>query len=162
MSESADAQRWRRKFLIVVDETPECRVALRFAARRASATNGGVALLYVTEPAEFQHWAFVGNLMEQEAREEAEKVLQELGAQVHALNGIMPELIVRDGHRKDELLKLIDEDPNIRVLVLGAAPGPEGPGPLVSALGVELSGSFRVPIIIVPGTLTDEQVDELT
>ena len=73
----------------------------------------------------------------------------------------MPELVVREGRRLDELLALIEEDHDIRVLVLGAAPGAEGPGPLVSALAGQISGSFRIPFTIVPGTLSDAQIDEL-
>ena len=151
-----------RKFLVVVDDTAECRVALRFASRRAEATGGGVTLLYVMEPADFQHWVAVGDLMRQEAREAAEQVLQGLAAEVNALAGIMPELVVREGRRLDELLALIEEDHDIRVLVLGAAPGAEGPGPLVSALAGQISGSFRIPLTIVPGTLSEAQIDELT
>jgi nucleotide-binding universal stress UspA family protein len=162
MNQPESAPAARRKFLVVVDDTPECKVALRFAARRAQATGGGVTLLYVMEPAEFQHWMFVGDLMEQESREEAERLLQGLAAEVNDLTSIVPELLVREGRRRDELLALIEEDPEVRVLVLGAAPGPEGPGPLVSALAGELSGSFSIPITVVPGTLTDAQVDELT
>ena len=161
MTEPKIAPQWRRKFLVVVDETPECRVALRFAAQRARNTGGGVALLYVMEPAEFQHWMFVGDLMQDEARAEAERVLQGLAAEVNALTSIVPELVVREGRRSDELLALIDSDPGIRVLVLGAAPGPQGPGPLVSALAGQMSGTFRIPITVVPGNLTDEQIDEL-
>lgn len=162
MSDAAKPSQGPRKFLVVVDDTPECRVALRFAAQRARATGGGVALLYVIEPADFQHWMTVGDLMQQEAREEAEKLLQGLAGQVNELTGIVPELVVREGRKRDELLALIDEDPGIRVLVLGASPGSEGPGPLVSALAGQMSGTFRIPITIVPGTLTDQQIDELT
>ncbi len=162
MSEADAAPIGRRKFLVVVDDTPECRVALRFACLRARNTGGGVTLLYVSEPADFQHWMAVGDLMQHEAREEAEKVLQGLAAEVNELSGIMPELVVREGRRHDELVALIEEDPGIRVLVLGAAPGSEGPGPLVSALAGQMSGSFRIPITIVPGTLSDSQIDELT
>ncbi len=162
MTEADAVSRGLRKFLVVVDDTPECRVALRFASRRAQATGGGVTLLYVMEPADFQHWMAVGDLMREEAREAAEQVLQGLAAEVNELSGIMPELVVREGRRLDELLALIEEDHGIRVLVLGAAPGAEGPGPLVSALAGQISGSFRIPFTIVPGTLSDAQIDELT
>ena len=162
MTKTEAPSKGRTKFLVVVDDTPECRVALRFAGQRARATGGGVTLLYVIQPADFQHWMTVGELMQQEAREEAETVLQGLAAEVNALTGIVPELVVREGRRRDELLALIEDDPGIRVLVLGAAPGAEGPGPLVSALAGQMSGSFRIPITIVPGTLDDAQIDELT
>ncbi|MBM3518572.1 MAG: hypothetical protein FJX56_12040 [Alphaproteobacteria bacterium] len=100
--------------------------------------------------------------MREEARAEAETLLQSLAADVNHSAGVIPELVVREGRRRDEVLALIAEDPDIRILVLGAAPGPEGPGPLVSSLAGGMSGSMRIPITIVPGTLTNEQVDELT
>ena len=151
-----------RKFLVCVDDTPECRVALRFACRRAKKTGGGVTLLRVLEPPEDKHWIAVENLMQEEARAEAEVLLQSLAAEVNEWAELMPELVVREGSKRDEVLAQIDDDPSIRILVLGAAPGPDGPGPLVSSLAGQMSGSLRVPLTIVPGTLTEPQVDELT
>lgn len=150
------------KFLVVVDDTPECRVALRFASRRASRVGGGVALLHVIEPPDFQHWMGVEEVMREEAREEAERLLQGHAAEVYDQTEIRPELIIREGSKREELLALIEQDPDIRILVLGASPDKGGPGPLVKSLALEMSGSFRIPITLVPGTLTDEQVEQLT
>src|SRR3546814_4905678 len=99
-----------RGFLVVVDETGEMRVALRFAALRARTTGGKVAMLYVVEPSGFQHWMSVGDLMREEARTEAEQVLQRLAAEVNELAGSLPVLYVREGDRRDELLALLDEE----------------------------------------------------
>ena len=151
----------RRKFLVNVDDTPECRVALRYACGQAGSTNGQVALLRVIEPGDFQHWLSVEERMREEAREEAERLLQGLAAEISASVHIMPELMVREGKAFDEILAQIDEDPQIRVLVLGAATGPEGPGPLVSALAGRMPGNMHIPVTVVPGNLTDAQVDEL-
>jgi nucleotide-binding universal stress UspA family protein len=151
-----------RKFLVCVDDTPECRVALRFACRRAKKTGGGVTLLRVIEPADFQHWVAVEDLMREEARDAAEALLQELAAGVNEWADLMPELVVREGPKRDSVLTLIEEDPAIRILVLGAASGPEGPGPLVNALASQMAGTMRVPVTIVPGTLSNVQIDELT
>lgn len=151
-----------RKFLVCVDDTPECRVALRFACRRAKKTGGGVTLLRVLEPPHDTHWVAVENLMQEEAREEAEVLLQSLAAEVNAWAELMPELVVREGSKREEVLGQIDDDPAIRILVLGAAVGADGPGPLVSSLAGQMSGSLRVPVTIVPGTLDDQQIDELT
>lgn len=161
MSE-ARLERRRNKFLVVVDDTPEVRAALRFATRRARNVGGGVTLLRVIVPADSQMWAGVGELMRAEAREEAEKLLQTMAGQVQRDSGIIPELAIREGHTKDELLALIAEDPSIRILVLAAAAGKEGPGPLVTALAGQMSGNLQIPITVVPGTLSDEQIDELT
>ena len=153
-----------RKFLVCVDDTPECRVALRFACRRAKKTGGGVTLLRVIEPADFQHWVAVEDLMREDvsARDAAEALLQELAAGVNEWADLMPELVVREGPKRDAVLTLIEEDPAIRILVLGAASGPEGPGPLVNALASQMAGTMRVPVTIVPGTLSNAQIDELT
>jgi nucleotide-binding universal stress UspA family protein len=150
-----------RVFLVVVDNSPELGVALRYACVRAKKTGGRVALLYVMEPADFQQWAGVNELMREEARQEAEQTLQKMAADVQKLSAAMPVLYVREGERRDELLKLIDEEPTISILVLGAATGPRGPGPLVSALTSKFVGKLRVPVTIVPGNLSLEDVDNV-
>ncbi len=167
MSEAADespapADPPDRVFLVVVDETEEMKVALRFACLRARRTGGRVALLYVIEPAEFQHWMAVGDLMREEARSEGEQLLQRLAAQVNELVGTIPVLYVREGKVRDELFKLLDEEPRISVLVLGANTGSRGPGPLVSALTGKMIGKIRVPITVVPGNLGDEEIDNVS
>ena len=151
-----------RVFLVVVDETEEMQVALRFACLRARRTGGRVALLYVIEPADFQHWRAVEELMREEARSEGEQLLQRLAAQVNELVGAIPILYVREGKVADELFKLLDEEPQISILVLGANTGSRGPGPLVSALTGKMVGKLRVPVTIVPGNLSDEAIDSIT
>ena len=151
-----------RIFLCVVDASEEMHVAIRFAGRRAKNTGGRVALLYVMEPADFQHWMAVEEKMREERREEAERVLQELGARVTELTGSMPSLYVREGDVRDEIAKLIEEEPRIAVLVLGAGTGKKGPGPLVTSIAGKLSGKFPVPITVVPGNLSDDRIDALT
>ena len=154
-------KRARTKFLVVVDESPECRLALRFAAKRARKTGGGVTLLRVIEPAEFQGWGAVEKIYLEEAHAEAQEILQKLAAEVNDLAGMLPELVIRDGKKRDVILKLIEEDPGIRILVLGASIDRAGPGPLVSSLAGQMAGSMRVPLTIVPGGLTPEEIDEL-
>lgn len=161
MSEIVPRPDVTRKFLVVVDDTPECRLALRYAARRALKTKGMVALLFVIEPSDMPQWLGVQQIMREEARDEAEALLHDLAEEVQRLAGLTPELIIREGIRREQLLKLIEEDPSIRILVLGAGTGTEGPGPLVSALAGQMSGNFRVPITLVPGKLTTREVDEL-
>jgi len=150
-------------FLVVVDNTPEMPVALRFASRRAKRTGGRVGLLRVVRKADFQHWAAIGNLMREEARDEAEQLLQEYASMVIELTGgEMPILYIKEGDTKSALLELIEEDSQIRILVLAAAIGRRGPGPLITFLMKKIIGKLRVPVTIVPGGLTDEQIDTLT
>ena len=151
----------QRVFLVVVDQSEEMDVALRFAARRAQHTGGRVAMLHVIEPADFQHWMSVGDLMREEARNEAEQLLQRLAARVNELTGQMPVLYLREGKRRDELLKLIDEEPSIQILVLGANTGQGGPGPLVAALTGRFLNRLRIPLTIVPGDLSTEDIDSI-
>ncbi len=151
-----------RVFLVVVDETEEMNVALRFACRRARHSGGRVALLCVIEPAEFQHWMAVEDLMREEARSEGEQLLQRLAAKVNELAGAMPILYVREGKVRDELFKLLEEEPSVSILVLGANTGSRGPGPLVSALTGKMIGKLRVPVTVVPGNLADEEIDSIS
>lgn len=151
-----------RVFLVVVDETEEMRNALHFACRRAIHTGGRVAMLYVLEPPEFQHWLGVERVMQDEAREQAEQTLQGLAQNVQKLTGKMPVLHVREGRRLDEVLALIDEEPMISVLVLGTARGREDPGPLVTYLVGQMGDQLRVPVTLVPGRLTEAEIDVLT
>lgn len=151
-----------RVFLVVVDDTPELLTALRYASRRAKRTGGLVAMLYVIEPIEQQLSSAVNELMREEARQQGEEVLHRFSELVVSLTGQLPRTVVREGNRREELLKLIAEDPTISILVLGAASSADGPGPLVTALAGKYAGTLRVPITIVPGSLTETQVDAIT
>lgn len=148
-----------RKFLVVVDKTAECKVALRFAARRAEHTRGRVTLLCVVQPGDFQHWAGVASIMRDEAHQEAESLLHNAARVVNELTGVIPELVVREGRVQEEIMGLIGEDPDISILVLGAATSKEGPGPLVSRLAGP--SAYPIPVTIVPGGLSEDQIDAL-
>lgn len=148
------------KYLVVVDETPEFRVALRFAALRAAKTGVGVELLYVIQPTDSQHWMSVEHIMREEAREEAQMLLDRIALEVHQIARLTPETVVREGKRQDEILAQIAEDPCIHVLVLAAASG-DDPGPLVSAFSGPLLSTLRIPVLFIPGNLSDEAIERL-
>lgn len=162
-SQEARSRTRSRVFLCVVDETEELQAALEFAALRAKRLpNTRVGIVYVIEaPADFQHWAAVGDLMREEARDEAEQKLLRAATQVHRRSGIMPVIYVREGSKSEELISLIQEDEDIALLVLGADVGPQGPGPLVSSLTGKQIGRLRVPLVIVPGNLSEEELASL-
>ncbi len=151
-----------RVFLVVVDDSPEREVALKYASLRARKGGGRVALLRVVEPIGLVEWAGVGVMMQEERREEAEKLLSGLAAQVQEITGGMPILLLREGEPRDELLALLDEDPRISILILAAAPGSGGPGPLISALTGRYAHRLGVPLTIVPGGLDDKELDRVT
>lgn len=152
----------KRKFLVVVDETPECESALAFAASRAQRTTGQLALLYVIEPEdEAMHWLGVEDIAREEGQSKAKAVFRLFGRKLKAMGfeDLVPEEIVREGNKADEIPKLIEEDQDIGVLVLGASKDPSGPGPLVSSLaGGRLAGVFPTPITVVPGHLSIEEI----
>lgn len=147
-----------RKFLVVVDETPECLNAIRFAARRAANTGGGLQMLFVIRPEEFQHWIGVGEVMRQEAREAAEARFQEMAERIEKNTGTIPEFVIREGDPVEEILAQIKEDPQIGVLVLGAGTEGDGPGPLVSQLAGRMAARMPVPVTVVPGSMTLEEL----
>jgi nucleotide-binding universal stress UspA family protein len=159
---AADAATHDRVFLVVVDDSPERAVALKYACLRARKSGGRVALLRVIEPAEQTEWAGVGALMQEEGREEAERLLSGLAAQVNEITGGLPILLIREGDPRDELLALIAEDPRISILILAAAPATSSPGPLITALTGRYAGRVTIPLTIVPGTMDDEALERVT
>ncbi|MEL6532123.1 MAG: universal stress protein [Pseudomonadota bacterium] len=150
-----------RKFLVILDDTRECLNAMRFAAMRASSTGGGVEILSIIAPEEFNHWIGVGDLMRAEARERIEAHFNVFAKWMRDRQGIDPGLVIREGEPVDEILAQVREDPEIGVLVLGAASGKGGPGPLVTAL-TKSAGSLPMPITIVPGELSKEKLEAIT
>jgi nucleotide-binding universal stress UspA family protein len=150
-----------RKFLVVMDDSKECLNAMRFAARRAASTGGGVVILAVIAPEEFQHWIGVGEVMRAEAQERIEAHFEIFKGLLEKNNNITPGLVIREGRKEDEVMTYIKEDPEVGVLVLGAGTSGEGPGPLVTSLSRK-SGSLPIPITIVPGCLTKEDIHAVT
>ncbi|HWT29420.1 MAG TPA: universal stress protein [Propylenella sp.] len=151
----------KRKFLVVIDDTPECIRALSYAARRAAHTGGAVVLLFVIEPEAPQSWLGVEDIMRAEAREQAQATLAKFAAKARDLANLDPEMVIREGKRAEEIRKLIETDEDIAILVLAAGESTEGPGPLVTAIAARGSGTFPVPITIVPATLSEEQMDAI-
>ena len=151
-----------RVFLVVVDDSPERAIALRYACLRARKGGGRVALLRVAEPEGLTEWAGVGAMMQEERRAEAERALSALAAEVNEITGGYPILLIREGDARDELLALLEEDPRISILVLASAAGSGGPGPLIAALTGRYASRLRVPLTIVPGGLGDEELDRVT
>ena len=151
-----------RVFLVVVDDSPEFTVALAYACRRAAKCGGRVALLYVMEPIEFQNWRAIEDLMREERRLDGEQILQRHAKEVVRLTGTSPVFHLREGARRDELLGLLEEDRSISVLVLAAGTGPEGPGPLLSHFATSGYARLRIPLTVVPGSLTPDEIEAMS
>lgn len=150
-----------RKFLVVLDDSRECLNAMRFAAMRAAHTGGGVAILSIIPPEEFNHWIGVGEVMREEARERIHAHFEVFAKWMRDRQGVDPDLVLREGEAVKEILAQISEDPEIGVLVLGAGDDKKGPGPLVAQL-TRASGSLPIPITIVPGDLSKEKLEAIT
>lgn len=151
----------RPKFMVVVDKTPECARAVHFASRRTVRTGASMIMLAVVDPPDNFEWLGVGEAMIEEASEEAAKQLEAAAREARSAAGVEPEQVIRVGTRAEEIIKLINEDEDISFLVLAAGSSKEGPGPLVSTLAGKAASTFPVPIVIVPGGLTDEEIDAL-
>jgi nucleotide-binding universal stress UspA family protein len=150
-----------RKFLVVLDDTRECLNAMRFAALRAAHTGGGVQILSIIPPEEFQHWMGVADLMRAEARERIEAHFEVFAKWMRDRQGVNPELVIREGDPETEILAQVREDVEVGVLVLGASHEKSGPGPLVTAL-TRSSGNLPIPITIVPGEMSKERLESIT
>jgi nucleotide-binding universal stress UspA family protein len=151
----------RRKFMAVVDNTPESTRAVCYAGFRARNSNGGVVLLYVIPGADPQQWLGVGEIMRAEAREEAENALAKMAQYIRDLIGIEPELVTREGSAVEQIHALIEEDRDIAILVLAAGSTKDGPGPLVSAVAGR-SAAFPIPVTVIPDALNDEEIEALS
>lgn len=153
------AQENKWKFLVIVDGTPEFRKVLRLAALRAKRVGGILVMLRIIQPAEFQHWMAVRDIMEEEALQEAREMLDDFAREVKLLSGLDCEQILRKGEPGDVITQYIEEDKDIHLLVLGANVDGD-PGPLVKAFREELLNVLHMPVLVVPGNMTDKEIDK--
>lgn len=153
-----------RKFLVVIDDTPEFEVALYFAARVASRTGGRLAMLYVNEPVKMSGWFDIKGDVSADPEDRAKREVDRFRAKLEGfgLKKLRTEAIIRSGDTAEEIIRVIERDEDIAVLVLGASESRRGPGPLVSSLAAgSAAGAFPIPIYIVPGHLTPEEISAL-
>ena len=150
------------KYLVVIDASPECDRAVYYASRRAARTGASVVMLLVIEPHDrHQQWLGVADIMKAEAHEEANAALERAAGRANGIAGVTPERVVREGSTAEEILGLIEDDEDIAILVLAAGLAKEGPGPLVTTVS-STAGDYPIPVAIVPGHLTDEELDAMT
>jgi nucleotide-binding universal stress UspA family protein len=152
-----------RKFLVVVDDSPEFEAALRYASRRAKSTGGRVALLRIIPGGSDEQWAGVREEIQRQQRAEAEALLTRLGEEAGQRSGAAPIFLIEEGEAQAAIRKVCGEDPDIKILVLASGSGARGPGPLVSAVlskGAAFGGR-KLPVTIVPGELTDAEIEDL-
>ncbi len=150
-----------RTYLVVIDESPESALAMRFAARRAAKTGGNVHVLAITEPQEFVPWGGVQATIEAEAQERAETLVNAAAGTLVAESGIRPAFSVREGHATEVVRAMLNDNREIAALVLGAAAS-GAPGPLVAHFTGNDAGTLPCPVMIIPGSLSAEDIDRLS
>lgn len=150
-----------RTYLVVIDETAESSVAVRFAARRAAKTGGMVEIVALIAPAEFVAWGGVQATIEDEARQRAEALVAAAAGNLVEEAGVRPTITVRQGEAVAVVREILAENDQIAALVLGAASS-GAPGPLVAHFTGADAGKLPCPIMIVPGALSDEAIDRLS
>ena len=150
------------KCLVVVDDTAEWDRAVYYASRWAIRVGGGVVMLRIIEiEDQNQQWLGVADIMRAEAQEEADAALDRASGRANGIAAITPERVIREGDPTEQILDVIDKDVDITMLVLAANPGPEGPGPIITLMA-NVVGSFPIPVTVVPGELSDEDIDALS
>ncbi|PTQ08197.1 universal stress protein [Sphingomonas oleivorans] len=150
-----------RTYLVVIDDSDEARVALRFAARRAAKTGGAVQIVALVPPAEFVQWGGVQAAMEEEAQLRAEALVTQVAGELIEETGLRPSITVRQGEPVAVVREILKASPGVAALVLGA-PATGGPGPLVSHFAGAEAGQMPCPVMIVPGSMSDEALDLLS
>ena len=150
------------KCLVIVDDTAEWDRAVHYASRWAVRAGGGVVMLRIVEVEnENQQWLGVADIMRAEALEDANAALDRAAGRANGIAAITPERVIREGDPTEQMIDVIEKDVDIAMLVLAANPGAEGPGPLVSAMAKTM-GSFPIPVVLVPGDLSDADIDALS
>ena len=149
----------KKKFLVVIDDSKELKNAVHFAAQRAKNTDGALSMLYVVDHAMNAQWSKVEHLIEQEETSEAKKICRNWAQLIKEQFNIDTEIIIKLGNKKDEILKLLKEDSNIRFLVLATSGDGENPGPIIKSLLSSKMKDLSIPIVLVPGSMEEKDIN---
>lgn len=152
----------RTKLLVCVDSTPHSRIAVRYACAKAKQLNCPIEFVHVLDPSEYNSLFGVGEKMKQERWAEAEVLMNAMAEEAHGFTGIMPSFIIREGMVGEEVVAAVANDPDINMLIIGKAPQTAGKKDMITLLTSELASKIMIPMVIVPGNLTDAQIEELT
>ena len=151
----------KKKFLVFIDESKELDKAIHFAAKRAKNTDGTLSMLYVVDHAMNAQWSKVENLIEQEETSEAKKICRFWAQKIKEKYAIETEIILKLGNRLNELVKLLKEDEDIRFLVLATSVEGEDPGPIIKSLMTSKMKDLSIPIVLVPGSIDEKEIDSI-
>ena len=149
------------KYLVCVDSREESRIALRLACMKSNARGHKVTLLHVIAPADFQTLGTIADRMREERMQEGQQLLDTLAEEAFATYGIRPEKVLREGAAGDEIVGTIAVDPDINMIAIGVASHTSGRGKLTTWLASQLGSKLFVPLLMIPGNLTDQQLQSL-
>ncbi len=148
------------KYLVCVDAREESRVALRLACMKARTRNGAVDMMHVIPPADFQTLGAIADRMREERQAEGQALLNTLAREAFEAYGVMPNVILREGPTGDEIIAVAMSDPDLITVVVGIAQS-SSRGTLASWLAGQLGHKLLIPLLMVPGNLTDQQLESL-
>jgi nucleotide-binding universal stress UspA family protein len=151
----------KRTYLVVVDDSPEARVALRFAARRAAKTKGRIEVLGIVEPQDFVQFGGVQAAIEEEQKLRIEGVVSSAIGEILDESGVEANIIIQQGEAVKAVRDYVGERTEVAALVLGAAPS-GNPGPLVANFTGNDAGKLPCPVMLIPGSLSDERLEQLS
>lgn len=155
-------KRRRSKLLLCIDDTYHSRVALRFACSKARNASCPVEIIHIVNPADFNTFFAVADVMRQEKHQEAQGLLESFAEQAAREYGITPSLVLKEGLIGETVINMVAEDQDINMLIIGKSPDPAANKGVLSLLVYELAGKLPIPIMIIPGNLTEQQIEELT
>lgn len=149
------------KFLVCVDDRDESRIALRLACMKANARGSRVCMLHVIQPADFQTLGSIADRMREERKAEGMQLLSTLAEEAYATYGLRPDAVLREGSAGDEIIAATFEDPDVNMIALGVPQNVAGRGKLTAWLASQLGSKLYVPLLMVPGNLTDQQLQAI-
>jgi hypothetical protein len=151
----------QKSYLIIADESEEFSAALYYALRLANLNNGHVSIAHIQDLQDFLHWGAVENMVRNDMRKESEQVLYRIARECNAYNNHIPSLYSREGKAVDVIQDILERDPRICALILAASTKSSGPGPLIKHFSGKAGASLKIPLMIIPGTLSKDDVENL-
>ncbi len=154
---TAQDEKW--KFLVIADDTPEFKKVLRLASLRAKKVGGNIVMMRIIRPSEFQHWMAVRDIMEEEAMQEAQVMMDKFAEEIKEISGLDCEQVICKGEPGEVIAEYIKKDQDIHMLALGANVDGD-PGPLIKAFREELLNVLHMPVLVIPGNMTEAEIEK--
>ncbi len=149
-------------YLVCVNNEKYSELALHFACNLAVKNNGSIIIMHVIEPADYQTIGAIADKMREEKFSEAEDLLKKLAKKVHDWSGITPVFLVKEGLIENEIISLVERDTSINMLVVGVSPKASMKSKVIPPIVAALGNKLHIPMLIVPGNMTNRKMEEVT